>query len=61
MVKNGYCAGKNDNKERIFDLDAEQDQHEAGNEQQVMHQEQEGAFLFTQQKSLDLRPGIFVN
>ena len=43
MVKNGYCAGKNDNKERIFDLDAEQDQHEAGNEQQVMHQEQEDA------------------
>lgn len=43
MVKNRYCAGKNNDKERIFDLDAEQDQHETGNEQQVMHQEQEGA------------------
>ncbi|CDR72409.1 MAG: hypothetical protein ACTIBQ_00355 [Lactobacillus delbrueckii] len=43
MVKNRYCAGKNNDKERIFDLDAEQDQHKTGNEQQVMHQEQEGA------------------
>lgn len=43
MVKNEYCTGKSDNKERIFSLDAEQDQHKAGNEQQVMHQKQEGA------------------
>lgn len=43
MVKNRYCAGKNDNKERIFNLDTKQDQHKAGNKQQIMHQEQEGA------------------
>ena len=41
VVKNRQNAGKDDNQERIFDLDAEQDQHETGNEQQIMQQEQE--------------------